>query len=226
MAHTMKPKYDTRERDTDSGKLGCLVNNCDAASDHLPNPVILAVEVLRGVSIPPGEEPWPTLYHQAIARARQLCCGIELLALRGDFILHIRKLRGSRKADENYFYVGLPESFEGDIGLHRTRLVDGFRAQILPEALKIHAVQHVLKCSVCQEWMDIMIWAEDEGLMGEFAWRLIRAKAKYVIENEDTDVMEDEYGDMPEHVDEAMDEDYGTNEDDKKSEHEDISEVE
>jgi hypothetical protein len=70
--------------------------------------------------------------------------------------------------------------------------MDGFGARHLPEALKIHAIQHILKCEICKEWIDIMVWAGDEDVIGEVPWRMIREKAGYVIEEEETDFEENE----------------------------------
>jgi hypothetical protein len=56
---------------------------------------------------------------QAIAGCRELRFGKETSALKGDFILHIRLFRGSREANDNEFYVGLPRDFEGDVSLYQ-----------------------------------------------------------------------------------------------------------
>lgn len=194
MTDTDEPKYDKQGRllAPDSGKLNCLVNDCEPRLESLPNPEILAVEVLRDVSLPPTEKPWPSLYHQAIAECRELCSGGEPSALKGDFLVHKQTFNGSRNATDNEFYVGLPKNFEADVEPRRTRLVDGFRARHLPEGLKIVAIQHILTCGICEAWMDIMVWTEDENAVGEISWDIIRTKAEYVIEEEDTDIEDEE----------------------------------
>jgi hypothetical protein len=194
MSATQDPKRDKEGRllDPDSGKFNCLANYCRPKFKNLPNPTILAVEILKSISNPGVEASGASMYHQAIDGCRNLLFGDDPTAIKGDFIAHIRFFRGSREANENEFYVGLPSDFEGDVILERTLLINGFGARHLPEALKIQAIQHVLKCAVCKEWIDIMIWAEDEDVVGEVPWDLIRERAKYVVEEEETDIEEKE----------------------------------
>jgi hypothetical protein len=171
------PKFDYHGRllDSYSGKVPCLVNECDPSLAGLSNPVILAVSVVDGDHLPPAEKPWKSLYHQLISECRDLCLEGETRAIKGDFIVQIRCSWESTKSRSD-FYVGLPSWFNREIGLEETQLNDNFHARNIPEAWKMAARQHIEKCLICEEWMDIIVWAEPQGTSQEFIWAEIRKK--------------------------------------------------
>lgn len=194
MSANEEPKHDKEGRllDPDSGKFNCLANYCRPKLKNLPNPTILAVAILKSINNPGVEVSGASIYHKTIDGCRNLLSGDEPPAIRGDFIVQIRFFRGSREVNENEFYVGFPSDFEEEVILERTQLVNGFGARHMLEALKVQAIQHVLKCAVCKEWIDFMVWAEGEDAVEQVPWDLIREKAEYVVEEEETDIEEKE----------------------------------